>query len=797
MPIHSRTFIPTQMPTENIMPQSDSLLSDVEFERLKADILSDDPISGPVIHSCPPTQSPIQQFPHQMPSNSSASPHWQNISEPCYPQQQRMPLMSPRIPSSNASHQQMMIQTVPVNQMGISNVRMAPNVQQTHGMLSNQSQVMPPVRQQLISLPPPPTPPAEPMNDHERQQQSQYESWLIQQNNVLAQQQKYYETEVGKLRKAKKTLNAKQRQCRKNQNELSEHDANELTRITQEQNGLQKHLDQVRKTSRHHQMLISEYKQKQHKRQGIVGVSQTPISLPQSPGTSSLSSISGQGMQASPRSVHSPLMALGSSAPGTPIAMGGPGTPQSPAIMSPSPMGPSPSPLMQNSPAPNLHSPAAMPPSPMVQSPMPPPMPTDVVRPQMSAQSVHIVQDDNNPFSDVYQQKEKMQMRQNIQTIQTPTSVSFSHMMSSDIQQVDDRPKMFRQVSFHNEEQIQFHHSVPHMPSHQNPLAQQTRPQIHPQMQTQHTSHYQQSSNESAMFRFPNQHHNHPQRSYTELVGQPYPAQLPPNYQQQQQQQQQPSQQSLQQMQLVRRPPPPPYPGSLGPPMQQQQHMRMYGSPQVAQMSRLPLHQMHPRMTDFSSRSPFDDSNAYVENVAQPNFPVNPDEHSMIQCSPRPMPISSYSLSDDNTIHLPAVPDLSSVDSQDLLDTNANAELLADLESQYKSQTENENDLNDKKSLVGEAKTSLTFNIDEQGSGQDNDAVNDAIMTNNDSNKECENQHESNSEVKIKQELIESTSNCSQPNQWLIENNETEIKNEVLQVLYFFNKFLSSIFILY
>ncbi|CAM5999134.1 unnamed protein product, partial [Sphagnum balticum] len=92
MPIHSRTFIPTQMPTENIMPQSDSLLSDVEFERLKADILSDDPISGPVIHSCPPTQSPIQQFPHQMPSNSSASPHWQNISEPCYPQQQRMPL---------------------------------------------------------------------------------------------------------------------------------------------------------------------------------------------------------------------------------------------------------------------------------------------------------------------------------------------------------------------------------------------------------------------------------------------------------------------------------------------------------------------------------------------------------------------------------------------------------------------------------------------------------------------------------------------------------------------------------
>jgi hypothetical protein len=159
------------------------------------------------------------------------------------------------------------------------------------------------------------------------------------------------------------------------------------------------------------------------------------------------------------------------------------------------------------------------------------------------------------------------------------------------------------------------------------------------------------------------------------------------------------------------------------------------------------------------------------------------------------MPLSSYSLSDDNTIHLPAVPDLSSVDSQDLLDTNANAELLADLESQYKS--ENENDLNDKKSLVGEAKTSLTFNIDEQGSGQDNDAVNDAIMTNNDSNKECENQHESNSEVKIKQELIESTSNCSQPNQWLIENNETQIKNEVLQVLYFFNKFLNSIFILY
>jgi len=229
------------------------------------------------------------------------------------------------------------------------------------------------------------------------------------------------------------------------------------------------------------------------------------------------------------------------------------------------------------------------------------------------------------------------------------------------------------------------------------------------------------------------------------------------------------------------------------PPPPQQQQIRMYGSPQVAQMPRLPQHQMHPRMSDFSPRTSFDESvkfetSSYVENVQQTSYAVNPDDHSMVQCSPRPLSgTSSYSLPGENSsIHLSAAPDLSSVDSQDLLDANTNVELLADLESHYKIKSENENESIDKKPIVGEAKTSLTFNIDEQGSGQDNDAVNDAIMTANDSNKESENQQQLPNDVKIKQEVIESTSTCSQQNNWLNQTKQIEIKDELSQVLNFF-----------
>ncbi|XP_054161923.1 histone-lysine N-methyltransferase 2C-like [Oppia nitens] len=727
VPIQSRTY-----PTDSLMPQSDSLLSDVEFERLKADILSDEPIQSLNIASVQTTHphQQMQSYSQQMVPNANQGPHWQNIANTAYQTQTRLPQMGPRMGPPVQRHQ--MFQSVQINQMGITSVRIAsprqpirPNVPLMPSMS--------PIRQ-MVSLPPPPVPPAEPMNDMERQQQLQYESWLIQQNNLLSQQQKFYETEVAKLRKTKKMITTKQRQCKKNGTDLNETDQNELTRITQEISSVQKQLEQIRKSLRHHQMLTNDFNQKRSK-QSMPGVSQTSISLPQSPGSTSITS-----MQTSPRSVHSPLMALGSSGPGTPIALAGPATPQSPAIMSPSPMGgPSPSPLMQNSPIPNLHSPAPMPPSPMVQSPMTHPLTNDSnIRPQMSAQSVHIV-DDNNPFSDVYQHKEKMQMS-SIRPLQQTTPAG-SYMMPG-----PDGPSI-RQMTYHNEDNP-YHH----------PMQQQIRPvqTMGQQIPSQHpTSHYQQS-NDMQMFRYPHQQPVYQQRPYNELVGQPYPAQLPPNYQH--------SQMS------IRRPPPPPYPGSLGQPtpqqqhQQPQQHMRMYGSPQVATtspMPRQPVHQMHVYHHQMSSNE--FDPNSYVDTMSLNTFQSNCDDNQMVQSSARTIPVSaSYPVSENNLSTHMSAPDMLSVSSEDLLVSNPN-DMMSDLQH-FKSQTSVDSETNDQKpSIVGEAKTSISFNIDEQGSGHDNDAVND--LHNDNDNKDVDVQTQNNITINIKQEFIEPIDQISSQSQ--------------------------------
>lgn len=105
-------------------------------------------------------------------------------------------------------------------------------------------------------LPAPPLPPEHIVTEQDRQTQIHYEQWLNHQNQILTQQLKYYETEVQKLRKIKKSLNSKQRQLRKSGNELTETDAFELQRVSSEQAVLQKQLESSRKQSRQHGMLI-------------------------------------------------------------------------------------------------------------------------------------------------------------------------------------------------------------------------------------------------------------------------------------------------------------------------------------------------------------------------------------------------------------------------------------------------------------------------------------------------------------------------------------------------------------
>lgn len=105
-------------------------------------------------------------------------------------------------------------------------------------------------------MPAPPIPPENIVTEQDKQAQMLYEQWLNHQNNVLSQQLHYYETEVQKLRKSRKSLNSKQRQLRKSGNQLAEADATELQRISAEQAILQKHLETSRKQSRQHGMLI-------------------------------------------------------------------------------------------------------------------------------------------------------------------------------------------------------------------------------------------------------------------------------------------------------------------------------------------------------------------------------------------------------------------------------------------------------------------------------------------------------------------------------------------------------------
>ncbi|XP_076251798.1 uncharacterized protein LOC143191021 isoform X3 [Rhynchophorus ferrugineus] len=131
-------------------------------------------------------------------------------------------------------------------------------------------------------LPAPPLPPENIVTEQDKQAQLAYEQWLNHQNNVLNQQLKYYEAEVQKLRKSRKSLNSKQRQLRKSGNQLSEADSIELQRISAEQAILQKHLESSRKQCRQHGMLIQEYRNKQQLKNPTVTGTPSPLGPPTS-----------------------------------------------------------------------------------------------------------------------------------------------------------------------------------------------------------------------------------------------------------------------------------------------------------------------------------------------------------------------------------------------------------------------------------------------------------------------------------------------------------------------------------
>jgi len=91
-------------------------------------------------------------------------------------------------------------------------------------------------------------PPENPQTDEDRAKVSRYEKWLGDQESAINQHLRYYETEISKLRKLRKSLSSKQRTMRKNGNDLNEKDQMELDAVTTKAQEIQKTLEKTRKT---------------------------------------------------------------------------------------------------------------------------------------------------------------------------------------------------------------------------------------------------------------------------------------------------------------------------------------------------------------------------------------------------------------------------------------------------------------------------------------------------------------------------------------------------------------------
>lgn len=170
----------------------------------------------------------------------------------------------------------------------------------------------------VINLQPaPPLPPDNIVNDHDRQMHINYEQWLANQEATLANQLKYYQMEVLKLRKARKSLNTKQRGLKKSGNDLTQIESLELNKVTADQTIVQKQLENARKQTRQHSNLMQEYRNKQQAKMSPQMITQishpgsSPAQIaPQSPLTSPSPSANSQQniMQAAQSPLGNPMM---------------------------------------------------------------------------------------------------------------------------------------------------------------------------------------------------------------------------------------------------------------------------------------------------------------------------------------------------------------------------------------------------------------------------------------------------------------------------------------------------------
>ncbi|XP_066241483.1 histone-lysine N-methyltransferase 2C isoform X3 [Saccopteryx leptura] len=230
------------------------------------------------------------------------------------------------------------------------------------------------------------------VNDSQRKQ---YEEWLQDTQQLLHMQQKYLEEQIGVHRKSKKALSAKQRTAKKAGREFPEEDAEQLKHVTEQQSMVQKQLEQIRKQQKEHAELMEDYRIKQQQQQQQQQPPQRTMALP---------AVSQPGFPMGPQPLHHPAALPGHS---NPAHM--PGLPgwQPPGASAHLPL-----------------NPARMQP-PVTQVPLKPctPGPVPGASPQ-SGPPPRVEFDDNNPFSEGFQERERkerlreQQERQRIQLMQ-------------------------------------------------------------------------------------------------------------------------------------------------------------------------------------------------------------------------------------------------------------------------------------------------------------------------------------------------------------------------------------------
>ncbi|XP_048376953.2 histone-lysine N-methyltransferase 2C isoform X13 [Stegostoma tigrinum] len=245
-------------------------------------------------------------------------------------------------------------------------------------------------------------------------QKKQYEKWLQDTQQLLQIQQKYLEEQIGTHRKSKKALSAKQRTAKKAGREFPEEDAEQLKHVTEQQSMVQKQLEQIRKQQKEHSELMEEYRLKQQQQCAMPSPTMLPTGSVQPPSVQggAPSSVNQQSFSVLPQQPQQQLQ------PPVPNQ-------QNATRMTNAPQW---QPCNANAPAPP-HMPVGVG-NPGMQHPAPPQLPVTstqstqavtVTTNQQSNVPPRVEFDDNNPFSESFQERERrerlreQQERQRIQ----------------------------------------------------------------------------------------------------------------------------------------------------------------------------------------------------------------------------------------------------------------------------------------------------------------------------------------------------------------------------------------------